>query len=231
MEANELPNIAERNKEYFNTESSKYDAHPTRVLCAKKCAEAILEEVKDLEGYEVMDFACGTGLVSQDLCTHVKSILGVDLSQNMVNEYNKKVWQQGIDKEEMQAICLELKESEGDQLNGRKFDLIVCASAYHHLDDINSTTRMLASYLKQGGELIVLDLKKDPEVSHMFHGGNKDHIISHEGGFYPEELEKVFLATGMLENVSSKVAFSFPKQIEKDKEHMFEWFLVRGKKI
>ncbi|CAG8751277.1 12955_t:CDS:2 [Gigaspora margarita] len=231
MEANELPNIAELNKEYFNNQSSTYDANPTNVLYAKKCAEAILREVKDLEGYEIMDFACGTGLISQDLCAHVKSVLGVDSSQNMVNEYNKKVSQQGIDKEEMQAICLELKESEGDQLNGRKFDLIVCVSAYHHLDDIDSTTRMLASYLKQGGELVVVDLKKHPEVLHKFHGENKDHVIPHRGGFFPEELEKAFLTTGMLENVSSKIAFSLPRQIEKDKEHIFEWFLARGKKI
>ncbi|CAG8727850.1 7086_t:CDS:2 [Dentiscutata erythropus] len=223
MEANEVSSITESNKEYFNKDASTYDTHPTRVLCAKKCAEAILKEIKDPEGYEVMDFACGT----------------VDLSQNMVDEYNKKVSQQGIDKEEMQAICLELKESEGDQLNGRKFDLVVCASAYHHIDDVESVTRVLASYLKQGGELIVLDLKKQPEHSHMFHGGgkdhmfhseNRDHILSHKGGFFPEELEKIFLATGMLENVSSKVAFNLSKKIEKD-EHTFEWLLVKGKKI
>jgi cyclopropane fatty-acyl-phospholipid synthase-like methyltransferase len=59
------------------------------------------------------------------LCSHVKSIIGIDISQAMVDEYNKTVWQQGIDENEMKAICLELKESEGDQLNGRKFDLVV----------------------------------------------------------------------------------------------------------
>ncbi|CAG8743563.1 11798_t:CDS:2, partial [Cetraspora pellucida] len=189
MEANELPSISELNKEYFNNESSKYDSHPTRYLCAKKCAEAILKEIEDfedLEGSEVMDFACGT----------------VDSSQNMVNEYNKKVWQQGIDQEEMHAICLELKESEGNQLNGRKFDLVVCASAYHHLEDINSMTRVLASYLKQDGTLIVLDLKKQPELSHRFHG--EVNVVSHRGGFDPKELENIFLETGTLKDVDSK---------------------------
>ena len=58
----------------------------------------------------------------------MKSILGVDLSQNMVDVYNRKVWQQGISKDEMEAICLELKEgsdNQDDQLNGRKFDFII----------------------------------------------------------------------------------------------------------
>jgi len=49
----------------------------------------------------------------------------VDLSQNMVDVYNRKVWQQGISKDVMEAICLELKEGQGDQLNGRKFDFII----------------------------------------------------------------------------------------------------------
>ncbi|CAG8520435.1 20407_t:CDS:2 [Cetraspora pellucida] len=215
METNELPSILELNKEYFNNESSKYDSHPTHYLCAKKCAEAILKEVEDfedLEGSEVLDFAY--------LCAHVKSILGVDLSQNMVDEYNKKVWQQGIDQEEMHAICLELKESEGNQLNGRKFDLVVCASAYHHIEDINSMTRVLANYLKQDGTLIVLDLKKQPNLSHRLHM-DTNNSVSHKGGFDPKELENIFLETGMLKDVGSKIAFTFSKSNEKDKEHTF----------
>ena len=48
------------------------------------------------------------------------------MAQGMVDEYNKKVLQQGIGENEMKAICLELKE--GDQLNGRKFDLIVVSN-------------------------------------------------------------------------------------------------------
>jgi predicted TPR repeat methyltransferase len=66
------------------------------------------------------------GLISQELRSYVKSIVGIDMAQGMVDEYNKKVSQQGIDENEMKAICLELKE--GDQLNGRKFDLVVVSN-------------------------------------------------------------------------------------------------------
>ena len=48
------------------------------------------------------------------------------MAQGMVDEYNKKVLQQGIDENKMKAIRLELKE--GDQLNGRKFDLVVVSN-------------------------------------------------------------------------------------------------------
>lgn len=50
------------------------------------------------------------------------------MAQGMVDEYNKKVLQQDIDENDMKAICLELKED--DQLNGRKFDLVVVSNEY-----------------------------------------------------------------------------------------------------
>ena len=133
----------------------KYESDSIRLTVAKKCSSAIINEAEDEldpEETEVLDFACGTGnvhmlytfinlymlhfltkyfygigLISQALCPYVKSIIGVDTAQAMVDEYNKRVWQQGIDENEMKAICLELKESKGDQLNGRKFDLIVAS--------------------------------------------------------------------------------------------------------
>jgi len=218
------------------------------------------------EKTEVLDFACGTGLISQELCPYVKSIVGIDMAQGMVDEYNKKVWQQGIDENEMKAICLELKE--GDQLNGRKFDLIVCASAYHHIDDITTISRILASYLKPSGNLIVLDLIKDPATMDKFHHEDSadhhhghhhghhegstarqhedstahkdDHedvikkfaeTVVHRGGFYPEEIEKTFLDTGVLKDVKVEVAFTFNRFLKQDqKEYTFKYLIAKGKK-
>ncbi|CAG8569954.1 4844_t:CDS:2 [Acaulospora morrowiae] len=222
-----------------HSETCSYDTDQARGFVAKKCAKAILNEVEpefDPEKSEVLDFACGIGLISQELCAHVKSILGVDISKDVVDVYNKKVWQQGIDKEEMQAVCLELKESEGDQLNGRRFDAVVCASSYHHIGDINSITKILSSYLKPGGELIVLDLKKDPETSHKFHGkhGSHDvgHTVTHSGGFDPIELENAFKNTGIIEDVSVNVAFEFTKWVEgEERDYVFEYLIAKGRRI
>jgi len=67
-------------------------------------------------------------LVSEKLASHSKYILGVDASQGMADVYNQKCWQQGIDKKEMEAVCQMLTEEaseKGDQLNGKRFDIIV----------------------------------------------------------------------------------------------------------
>ena len=64
------------------------------------------------------------GLISRELAPYSRSILGVDISQAMVDEYNLRVFNQGIPPEEMRAVCAELEGKEGE-LGGQKFDVIV----------------------------------------------------------------------------------------------------------
>lgn len=42
----------------------------------------------------------------------------------MVDWYNMRVWNQGIEPEEMKAVCTELKGAEGE-LDGVKFDVAI----------------------------------------------------------------------------------------------------------
>ena len=69
------------------------------------------------------------GLISRELAPYSRSILGVDISQAMVDQYNLRVFNQGIPPEEMRAVCAELEGKEGE-LGGQKFDVIVvsCSS-------------------------------------------------------------------------------------------------------
>jgi len=65
-----------------------------------------------------------TGLISRELAPYARSILGVDISQAMVDQYNLRVFNQGIPPEEMHAVCAELEGKDGEP-EGQKFDVIV----------------------------------------------------------------------------------------------------------
>jgi hypothetical protein len=105
--------------------------------------------------------------------------------------------------------------------------------------------------------LIVLDLIKDPATIDKFHQvGSADHhhghqhedstahkddhedvikkfaeTIVHRGGFYPEEIEKNFLDTGVLEDVKVEEAFTFNRFVKQDqKEYTFKYLIAKGKK-
>jgi len=127
----------------------------------------------------MMDFACGTGLISKALQDYTKRIVGVDISQAMVDEYNKTFADSGRD---ISARCVNLLE--GPNALGEKFDIIVCASAYHHFADVDAYTRTLVSHLKPGGSLLVADLVKPESTSDdksppPAHGGDHHHHHHH----------------------------------------------------
>lgn len=76
-----------------------------------------------------------SGLLSRVLAAQdPKLIVGVDISQGMVDQYNKVVFDHGISPEEMRAICVPLYE----KLQGLAFDVIIVSG----LNRVSPTVRL-----------------------------------------------------------------------------------------
>lgn len=100
---------------------------------------------------KLLDFGCGTGLLSQELSPYCSTIVGVDTDPKMVEQFNTKVSFQGIDPIEMSATTAMPSEID--------FDVVVSSMVFHHLDDVPSTVSTLVSKLKIGGWLYVADIE------------------------------------------------------------------------
>ena len=99
-----------------------------------------------------------------------------------------------------------------------------CASAYHHLPSIDDVTKILATYLKPGGSLLVTDLMKGDSENLFSH--NVQHIVPHKGGFTEDDIRNAFCGAG-LNN------FSFTEIAEAKSKHTGQpvtVFLARGDK-
>ncbi|KAJ7677248.1 S-adenosyl-L-methionine-dependent methyltransferase [Mycena rosella] len=163
----------------------------------------------------VMDFACGTGAIARGLAPYCKSIVGVDISQAMVDFFAEKINNQGIPPEEMRVVCADLKGEEFE-LDGQKFDVVVCSAAYHHFESINDITRTLCFFLKPGGCLLVVDFMKSAEPM--------PENVPNNGGFTEEDIQEAFVGAGL-------EAFSI-NQFTKAKFHgqIVSLFLAKGTK-
>ncbi|KIK69766.1 hypothetical protein GYMLUDRAFT_212600 [Collybiopsis luxurians FD-317 M1] len=189
----------------------------------------------------VLDFACGPGLNSRILAPYAKTIVGMDISQAMVDRYNERASNQGIPEEEMRAICIpeelfsNLNEVEATKnveqirelLDGAVFDVVVCCMSYHHFRSISYVTRILSSFLKPGGRLFVADVESvprstaSPDVSHhmdtfepIFEDGACDAgIIVHKYGFSAQEMKNVFAEAGLVHTDSETGKTSFEYSI------------------
>jgi len=190
---------AAANKAHFNTIAHEYDEIPHAAEGARRSAEAMRKAyVFTQEATTVMDYACGTGLVSRELVPYCKRIVGVDISQGMVDQFNNRVYNQGIPPEEMQAVCAELKGIPGE-LGDEKFDVVLCSAAYHHFTSIDEVTLMLAYFLKPGGVLLVVDISKREDAhGHVQHViPHHAHHVPHKGGLSESDMHKAFENAGL----------------------------------
>ncbi|KAG2354608.1 hypothetical protein BDR07DRAFT_1464959 [Suillus spraguei] len=118
----------------------------------------------------------------------------------MVDQYNQSVFNQGIPSEEMRAVCCDLTVAP-NQLDGMKFDVVVCASSYHHFLSIEDVTKALALYLKPG-----------------------HNIVAHNGGFEEADIKAAFEGAGLIN-------FSFTTACKAKKHgHPVQLFLASGTK-
>ena len=123
----------------------------------------ILDNVDMGTGMDVLDVACGTGVMfDYYLSRNVSSVTGIDISPQMA----KIAAQKYQDEPKVQVICADVEEYAFD----RKFDRIVVYNAFPHFPDPQHLIHILANLLKDGGRLTVA------------HGMSREAIDSHHSG-------------------------------------------------
>ena len=105
----------------------------------------ILDNAGVTAGKDVLDVACGTGVLFPDyLARNVNSLTAIDISPEMVKIAREKF-------PEVTVLCGDVESAEFD----RKFDCIVIYNAFPHFPNPENLIRVLSTYLKPGGTLTV----------------------------------------------------------------------------
>ncbi|KXN91973.1 hypothetical protein AN958_11033 [Leucoagaricus sp. SymC.cos] len=195
--------VAQANREFFDDLDDGFDKIPFVKERAARVVKAIVKAYPNLdkEKTTAMDFACGNGHVSIAMLPHVKSILGVDISERMAARYNEKL----EDSENASAVAIELK-GEDNELSGARFDIIFCSSAYHHFESIDEITRILVSFLKPGGALLIADMVNKEEGYAI--PQDAQEAVPHKHGFSKGDIRKAFEAGGLTMKVFEDIPSS-----------------------
>ncbi|PQE05894.1 methyltransferase domain-containing protein [Rutstroemia sp. NJR-2017a BVV2] len=135
---------------------------------------------------KLLDYACGTGLITRAFLPYVSRAIGVDLSPEMVAVYNAHAHNQGLGREEMCGVVGNLLEGGEGRLEGDEegngeffdFDVAVVGLGFHHFADARLAAKRLGERLKKGGVLVVVDFESHEPV----HGGGHGHSHGHSHG-------------------------------------------------
>lgn len=199
----------------FDTNAATWDDVPRRVTLARDIAAAIRKQIPLTPQMDVLDFACGTGLVSLQLLPFVGSIVGMDSSQGMLDVFAAKAAQFPQNTVRTQFIDV----AHGDVLTGT-YDLIVCSMAFHHMPDVAPILSQFYACTRSGGYLCVADL--DPEDG-RFH---EDHTGVFHDGFERMALCDEFARAGYADiNVVTAAEVN-----KGNGQEGFSIFLIMGKK-
>lgn len=197
----------------FDLAASSWDSNSKRVQIASTAAKKIIEIVPINNDFDILDYGCGTGLLGLGLSEYAKSVVGMDNSTGMIEEFNKKVKELNFDN--AQAIFHDITDN---NLPINSFDVIVSSMTLHHILDTNDFISKCTEALRLDGYICMSDLVKEDG---SFHEHGNDGV--YHFGFELGELKKIF-ETNNLEVVYLNEIY----KVQKEKE--FPVFLIIGKK-
>ncbi len=203
-----------KNRKDFDKEASDWDSNPGRVKLASEVASAIIRKINLTKNMEVIDFGCGTGLLTLKLQPFVKMITGVDNSQGMLGMLQKKVEEQELGNVLAQYVDFE----KGQHVKGN-YDLIVSSMVLHHIPDTAELLKEWLKLLRPNGQICFADLDTEDGA---FHG---DNTGVHHLGFDRETLKELLNDIGYCD-VSDTTATIMSKEVQGQQPREFPIFLI-----
>ncbi len=157
-------------KRNFDKLAPDYDDNPGRTKMAANIARAIKNAVNLQPDMEVLDYGCGTGLISLEIQPLVSSILCVDSSRGMLDVLDEKLRSQNISN----VHTCQLDLDEGEALEG-DFDLVICSMTLHHVKKPDELIRTFFEHTKLGGFICIAELEPDRGLFHGYTEGVFHH--------------------------------------------------------
>jgi ubiquinone/menaquinone biosynthesis C-methylase UbiE len=205
-------------KRDFDKDAASFDLKPGRVKLAEDVAQAIMSEVKLNAAMDVLDFGCGTGLVTLQLQPFVRTITGADTSHGMLDVLRSK-----IEERKLTNVKTEFIDPEKSVALKNKYHLVVCSMTLHHIDDLGYIFQEFYHCLLPGGQLCIADLDSDDGEFHR----DKTGVV--HSGFDRAEMRRLLIAGGF-QDVRDVTAASVVRDTADGRSREFTVFLMIGRK-
>lgn len=144
--------------------------------------------------HRVLDVATAAGHTALALAELGASVLGLDLTPEMIEVARRLARERGLT-----TVEFGLGDAEHLPVADGEFDRVVCRIALHHFPDPGQATREMARALKPGGRLVLVDniVPPDPEAAAFINRFETLRDPSHHWLFPLSGLVKLFQDAGL----------------------------------
>jgi ubiquinone/menaquinone biosynthesis C-methylase UbiE len=105
-------------------------------------------------GDRLLDVGCGTGAASRSAASVAASVVGIDLSLEMIRKAQQMA-------DGFANVHFEIADSEHLPFEDGAFTAVLCSNSFHHYPDPARAVREMARVLAPGGRLVIGDACSD----------------------------------------------------------------------
>ncbi|MDI1491524.1 MAG: hypothetical protein OHK93_002733 [Ramalina farinacea] len=205
--------FAEANRKFFDDLADKYDIKPWQQDLHRKITTEIQEKATTFieprlaahpPGLRLLDYACGTGMLSRALAPWITTTIGIDISPKMVDRYNALASSPTPSTKDNKTITGIV----GDLLNPTpspslsspdfyNFDIAGVCAGFHHFHSPALAIERLAERVKPGGVVLIVDFCLEDEEGKWI-PSRADHTVTAHG-FSEGTMRSVFGGAGLVE--------------------------------
>ena len=195
----EAASYEERAKAIFGDRADLYTtsaAHTDQQVLGR-----VVEIANPQADWRVLDIGTGTGHTALALAPHVREVIGLDLTEEMLVEARKLANEQDVTNVSFQIADVHQLPRELDE----SFDLVTCRRAAHHFSDIDRALTEMVRTLRSGGMLLIDDRSapEDDWVDETMHRldclHDESHVRQYRASRWIELLENAGLSVEIVE--------------------------------
>lgn len=179
--------------------------------------DILADLAKPKDHHEVLDVACGPGIVACHFATLTKSVTGIDLTPAMILEASKR-----SDELKLGNTRWQIGSATSLPFEDNLFDIVISRYAFHHLNDPAQGMSEMIRVCKIGGRILVadvalpakkvaaydqLELIRDPSHTHAL---SRDEFVNL---FTNQKLEDIALSEYKVDiELEEQISASFPAE-------------------
>ncbi|RCK72540.1 MAG: putative methyltransferase [Anaerolineae bacterium] len=200
----------------FDEKARQWDLNPIRHERARAVADAIRRQIPLHRRMTALEYGCGTGLLSFELCNELGNITLADRSAGMLEVLDEKIAAAQVT--HLTPVQLDLLT---DPLPTRRFDLIYSLMTLHHIPDTRRILSCFHQLLLPGGYLCIADLDREDGSFH------KEPFEGHFG-FDRQALGRLTVAVGF-EVLGFETVYEMVKMVD-DQPRAYPIFLMTARR-
>jgi len=204
-------NIQKQHNKKIIEQFSKQAVPFTKIEGHYDSVDTIISMCELKSHHRVLDIACGTGIVTCEFAKHTKEVIGLDITDEMLNQARK------LQKEKEQNN-IDFRNSNVEVLpfEDNSFDIVFTRYSFHHFLDTQKVFDEMLRVCKKDGKIVIVDVALKQSVSLAYNQMEKLRDPSHTKALTFEEFNNLFDNSELKNHKESsyKVNLELEKQLE-----------------